>query len=112
MAGMKQERRSEARVLCADMVEVWWRDHDGKRHTATALLEDIATSGACLQLEGPLPLGAEIGWNFPSQTFTGRVRYCVYREIGYFAGVEFSGSSRWSKKNYLPQHLLDLERLA
>src|SRR5690349_5111984 len=105
MAGMKQERRSEARVLCADMLEVWWRDLDGKRHKVTALLEDIAGSGACLQLEGPLPLGAEIGWSSPNQPFTGRVRYCVYREIGYFAGVEFCETSRWSKKNYAPQHL-------
>ena len=109
---MKQERRSEARVLCADMVDVWWRDQTGELRRATALLEDIARSGACLQLESPLPLGVEIGWDSPRQSFTGRVRYCVYREIGYFAGVEFSESSRWSKKNYHPQHLLDLERLA
>jgi hypothetical protein len=112
MAGMKQERRSEARVLCADMVEVWWRDRDGTLNTATALLEDIAGSGACLQLEAPLPLGVEIGWDSPKQSFTGRVRYCVYREIGYFAGVEFNEATRWSKKNYSPQHLLDLESLA
>jgi len=43
--------------------------------------------------------------------FTGRVRYCVYREIGYFVGVEFEPESRWSKETYQPQHLLDLQRL-
>jgi len=112
MPDMKEERRSELRVLCADMVEVRWRDRAGKLHTATALLEDIAGSGACLQLEAPLPVGVEIAWDSPKQTFTGQVRYCVYREIGYFAGVEFRESTRWSRKNYLPQHLLDLERLA
>jgi hypothetical protein len=39
------------------------------------------------------------------------VRYCVYREIGYFAGVEFEPQSKWSRKTYKPQHLLDLQQL-
>jgi len=30
MVGM-QERRIEARMMCADMVEVAWKDADGKR---------------------------------------------------------------------------------
>jgi hypothetical protein len=111
MPGMEQERRSEARMLCADMLEVRWKDRIGKEHTATALLEDIASSGACLQLETPIPLGAEICWDSPRQFFAGYVRYCVYREIGYFVGVEFGKASRWSESTYRPQHLLDLERM-
>ena len=110
MKGM-EEKRSEARMLCADMVEILWKDRSGRQHKATGLLEDISTSGACLQMEMPVPLGAEIGWEAPAQFFAGYVRYCVYREIGYFIGVEFSKSSRWSKRAYTPQHLLDLERL-
>jgi len=76
-----------------------------------ALLEDICTSGACLQLETPVPLGTEMHWKFPKQECRGLVRYCVYREIGYFVGVEFSPTSKWSKKRYKPQHLLDLQKL-
>lgn len=41
----------------------------------------------------------------------GHVRYCVFREIGYFLGVEFDNGSRWSQKQYKPQHLLDPRRL-
>jgi hypothetical protein len=108
---MENERRTEARMLCADMVEIRWRDRSGKQRTATALLEDISSVGACLQLEAPVPLGAEIGWDSPKQFFAGYVRYCVYREIGYFVGVEFGKSTRWSKDTYRPQHLLDLQRL-
>jgi hypothetical protein len=100
-------RRSELRMMCADMVEVCWRERSGKSCTATALLEDISTSGACLQLEVPVPLGVEIQWMSPRQDFKGCVRYCVYREIGYFVGVEFEPASRWSKKTFTPQHLLD-----
>ena len=98
-------------MLCADIVEVSWKDLNGKKCQTTALLEDIATSGACLQFEGPMPLGVEIQWAFPKHEFKGRICYCVYREIGYFVGVAFDASSAWSKKDYKPQHLLDLGKL-
>lgn len=105
------ERRSEVRMLCADMVELYWRDHEDRNWKAMALLEDISASGACLQLEMALPLGVEVHWNSPRQELSGTVRYCVYREIGYFAGVEFDPSSKWSKKTFRPKHLLDLKHL-
>jgi hypothetical protein len=106
-----QERRTEVRMLCADMVEVRWSDPAGETRQVTGLLEDISASGACLQMETAVPPEAEIHWESPQQVFTGRVRYCVYREIGYFVGVEFAPQSRWSKKTYKPQHLLDLQQL-
>lgn len=98
-------------MLCADMVEVCWRDPSGKTRRETGLLEDISASGACLQLETAVPLGMAIRWEGPKHKFTGRVQYCVYREIGYFIGVEFDSTSRWSKRAYKPQHLLDLAQL-
>ena len=98
-------------MLCADLIEIGWQDGSGKTQRAQAVLEDISASGACLQLEGPLPLGAAIQWRSPKKEFQGTVRYCVYREIGYFAGVQLDPSTRWSKAKYRPQHLLDLERL-
>jgi hypothetical protein len=105
------ERRSEVRMLCADMVEVSWTEKSGRIRHATGLLEDISPSGACLQLETSVPVGVQIGWRSPKRAFTGRVRYCVYREIGYFVGVEFNAASKWSKQAYKPQHLLDLKKL-
>jgi hypothetical protein len=105
-----QERRNEARMMCADMVEVAWRDADGKRRRAKALLEDISASGACLQLEAPIPLDVLLEWTSQEHDFHGRVRYCFYREIGYFAGVEFSPFSKWSKTACHPQHMFDRRR--
>src|SRR5437763_1970464 len=99
---MEDERRTEGRMLCADMLEIRWKPRCGKPTKATALLEDISSSGACLQTETPVPLGAEICWDSPKQFFAGYVRYCVYREIGYFVGVEFGESTKWSKKTYTP----------
>jgi hypothetical protein len=106
------ERRIEPRMMCADMVEVFWRDHDSKRRRSMALLEDIAESGACLQLETPVPTGTVVQWQSPNQEFRGTVRYCVYREIGYFAGIEFIASSKWSRSAFRPRHLFDPRRLA
>ncbi len=99
-------------MLCADMVEVQWRDQAGRQWRGTGLLEDISPAGACLQVESAIPLGAQIHWEGRGKRFEGEVRYCVYREIGYFVGVEFRSDSRWSKKDYRPQHLLDLRNLA
>ena len=98
-------------MLCADMVEVSWKGPAGGWSTMTGLLEDISTSGACLQLDENVPLGSEIHWRSGHKGFIGRVRYCFYREIGYFVGVEFLSGSKWSEKNFRPQHLLDLQKL-
>ena len=106
-----RERRSEIRMLCADLIEIRWRDRVGKKYTAHALLEDISASGACLQLETPLPLGVIVHWRSPKQQFSGCVRYCAYREIGYYIGVQFDPASKWSKRAFRPQHLLDLSSL-
>jgi hypothetical protein len=106
-----EERRTEGRMLCADMIEVSWTEHSGKCQTATALLEDISPSGACLQLEAPVPLYVPIRWTSPNQEFAGVVRYCHFREIGYFVGVAFSAGTKWSEQAYQPQHLLDLKSL-
>jgi hypothetical protein len=92
-------------------MEVHWRDPSGKMRHVPALLEDISPSGACLQLENSVPTGAEIRWDWPSQRFVGHVRYCTYREIGYFVGVEFIAATKWSKQTYAPRHLLELQEL-
>ena len=106
-----RERRNEARLLCADMVEVRWLDRWGRPRQAAALLEDIAPSGACIQFEVEIPPGTEVRVTCTHGVLEGMVRYCVYREIGYFVGVQFAEGSRWSRQEYEPEHLLDLERL-
>ena len=101
----------EVRMLCADLIEVCWKDSVGKTQKAQAVLEDISTSGACLQVEVAIPLNAVLSWRSPKKEFYGTVRYCVYRETGYFVGVQFDSSSQWSRTAYQPQHFLDLQKL-
>jgi hypothetical protein len=106
-----QDRRSENRLLCADMIEVTWRDGNGRARRATGVLEDISRCGACVQLETPIETGAEVSLNCAQGPLAGVVRYCVYQEIGYFAGIQFGEETRWSRQQFEPQHLLDLEQL-
>src|SRR5229473_6225376 len=105
------DRRIEPRMLCADLVDVQWKDQTGRTRRGVANLEDISLSGACLQVDRPVALGAALSISYPNGELTGKVRYCVFREIGYFLGVEFEPGSLWTERRYKPQHLLDPRRL-
>jgi hypothetical protein len=98
-------------MMCADVVQASWTGPDYEVQQADALLEDISPSGACLQFETAIPLGVTMRVVCPKQEFVGEVRYCVYREVGYFVGLEFESHSHWSRKAYKPRHLLDLHQL-
>jgi PilZ domain len=116
------ERRFESRFLCADLVKVDWLAGDGSSvslRTVEAVLEDISPLGACVQLEESIPSGAAISISAlagpldsnHTATFTGHVSYCVYRDYGYFVGIQFSNETRWSSGVFEPLHLTNLEAL-
>jgi hypothetical protein len=98
-------------MLCADLVDVRWKDGTGRVRRSVANLEDISLSGACVQMDHPVPLQTTLQINYPKGELQGRVCYCIYREIGYFLGIEFDPGYRWSQKIFRPQHLLDPRRL-
>jgi hypothetical protein len=107
-----KERRTEPRLLCADLVEIEWQDKNGKTRRAVANLEDISVSGACLQTETAVPLHTAVKIRYGSGDLSGKIRYCVYREIGYYIGVQFEGGKKWSQRQFKPQHLFDPRRLS
>lgn len=94
-------------MLCADLVDFHWKDSNGRTRRGVANLEDISASGACMQVDRPVPLGTTVHVTYPNGELRGIVKYCVFQEIGYFLGVEFGEDSRWSQSAYRPQHLLD-----
>ena len=98
-------------MLCADLVKVRWKDESGKGHRCTAILEDISVHGACLQFDEPIAVDTVLKIRHPRGEMHGTVKYCVFREIGYFVGLQFAEDSVWSKQSFQPQHLLDLHRL-
>jgi hypothetical protein len=93
------------------MVDVRWKDKAGRTRKGVANLEDISLSGACLQVENPIPLQTDVRIVYEKGELLGKVRYCVFREIGYFLGVEFQPGSEWSMRRFRPQHMLDPRRL-
>ena len=105
------DRRIEPRILCADMVDVQWKDKTGRTRRGVANLEDISLSGACLQFDQPIPLKTPLRISYPKGVLLGIVRYCVFREIGYFLGIEFQEGSKWSAREFRPQHMLDPRHL-
>jgi hypothetical protein len=105
------DRRINPRMLCADLVDVRWKDKNNVRHETVANLEDISATGACLQIEVEIPLQSEILLHMGGSSLQGRVKYCVFRDIGYFIGVEFDETSKWTRGKFRPQHLLDPRRL-
>ena len=97
--------------MCADMVEVRWNEDSGETRACTGLLEDISPSGACLQLDTPLPLGKTVEIQYRKGRIQGSVCYCFFRDIGYWIGVQFSARKKWSRKEFRPKHLLDPRKL-
>ena len=107
----ERDRRLEARMLCADLIDVCWSGEAGDERKTQANLEDISFSGAGLQVDAPVPVGVVVRIQHPKATLTGRVCYCVYRDTGYFLGVKFEPGYKWNKRRFRPKHLLDPRRL-
>lgn len=105
------ERRVETRLLCAELVEINWKDKSARQRRRVVNLEDISLSGACLQSEMPILRGTAVTIRYGDGELVGSVRYCLYRDLGYFLGIEFAPDCRWSTKHFRPRHLLDPKRL-
>lgn len=102
-----KERRTELRLLCADFVEVEWRHENGRKCRTVANLEDISQSGACIQLDFAVPPETPVRLRRDRGDLDGVVRYCVYREIAYFLGIEFEPGQKWNERIFKPLHLFD-----
>lgn len=98
-------------MLCADLIHVFWTDESGRQQDAVANLEDISHSGACLQLDTPIPEHTVLRLSHPKLEVVGRVRYCVFRDTGFFLGIQFEPGYAWSERRFRPKHMLDPRRL-
>jgi hypothetical protein len=97
--------------MCADLVEIEWNDARGRVQHVVANLEDISALGACLQVEKEIPLRTTIRMSVAKKEYIGEVRYCVFREFGFFLGVQFEPGVKWTTRAYKPLHLFDPRRL-
>jgi hypothetical protein len=110
------DKRLLNRSICADLVYLEWKEKSiwGEENLCecAAVLEDISPRGACLQVERPVPVEMEAtirhGEEWSAHCW---VKYCNFREIGYFVGIEFSDAEAWSRFEFRPKHMLDLREL-
>jgi hypothetical protein len=101
------EKRAEPRFLCSDLVMLRWSDEARAERQEAVVLENISTSGACVQAEVPVAESARVSLVCGKAEFHGYVRSCYLRDDGYFIGIAFDEDSKWSKSKFLPEHLLD-----
>jgi hypothetical protein len=106
-----KNRRSDPRLLCAELVEIIWKDKSGRPRRRVANLEDISLSGICLQLEISMPEGTLLTMRYGDGELIGIVRHCAFRDGAHFLGIRLEEGCRWSTKHFRPQHLLDPREL-
>jgi hypothetical protein len=98
--------RREDRDLCADLVKVQWKPESGFARSEWAILEDISPSGACLEIEAPIPPDTIVSLQFETDRCQARVKYCKFEKSNCLLGVEFEEGYRWSRRKFKPQHLI------
>ena len=98
-------RRKEDRSLCAELLEIRWKDK-GVDHDALVTLEDISSAGLCLGTEIPIAPETKLVIKYPKGKYEGQVKYCKSDELGYLVGVEFDPGYTWSRRQFRPSHLL------
>lgn len=88
-------------------MRVWLKDGTRWKSAGVGVLEDISATGACIQMDTKVKRGTEIRFKHPEWKADGVVRYCYWREIGYFIGMEFDEQYRWSPEVFRPSHMVD-----
>ncbi|MBI3207947.1 MAG: PilZ domain-containing protein [Candidatus Solibacter usitatus] len=105
------ERRTENRLWCSELVQVWCKEEDAWIRKGIAVLEDISPSGACIQIEAALPLDAAVRIRHADWKVEGVVRYCVHKEEGFFIGLRLDEGCKWNEQTFRPKHLLNPDKL-
>ena len=103
------EKRGEPRYMCSELVNIVIRHEDQTVEEAIANLEDISPSGACVQLDEAVRLGADIEIVCSTCRFKGTVRNCRFAGSLYDVGVAFDEPDAWDASRYEPAHLLLVE---
>ena len=101
------EQRAAPRYLCSDLVTLCWQEGAQSARKEAVVLENISASGACVQAEISVPESATVRLVCGQAEFQGCVRFCYWRDDGYFIGIAFDPHSKWSKAKFKPEHLLD-----
>ena len=99
------ERRSESRMLCADLVEVCWYDRTGHSRSTMANLEEVSPHGVHLVVDVALPPGTDLVFRMKRGDMTATVRDCRHEpDFGFAVAAQLPKKHRWKSQ---PRHLFD-----
>jgi len=98
--------RKEDRNLCAELLEIQWKDNDGTAHSEFVTLDDISRTGLCIGTDLEIPTDTNLVIKYPGGKYQGRVRYCHAIPLGYQIGIEFDPGYTWSPRQFRPSHML------
>jgi len=98
--------RKEDRNLCAELLQILWKDDEGVEHSEFVNLDDISRTGLCLATDIPIPPETKLVIKYPGGKYQGQVRYCRSDPLGYQIGVEFDPGYSWSPRQFRPSHML------
>lgn len=101
------DRRREPRLLCADLVTVYWLDETGNQRKSVANLEDVSHGGASLLMELPIAPESEVRIDTGRGQHLGNIRYLTPFAASYLLGVQFLPGCEWDPARFQPAHLFD-----
>jgi len=97
--------------FCSNLVTVHLPTQEGGARETVGNLEEISTTGACINLEEPvetgLPLRLVCSKAGQNVEFPGTVVECRHdARAGYYVSVVFNPGVHWSPEVYTPKHLV------
>lgn len=105
-----RERRLRKRLLCAELVSVYWATGPRNHRREEAVLEDYSVTGASLYIPSKIEPGTRITIRAGEELMRAIVHRCEWRDDGYLISVEIDGPPAGDAA-FIPAHLLDPEIL-
>ena len=96
---------------CSELVSVVSVNSHGCSEAIPGNLEEIAERRALVLAEQPVAAGSRIHVACKSHVLRGTATACRWDQVlGYFIEVRLAPASRWTRKWFTPQHLVNLQQ--
>ena len=106
------ERRGQKRLLCSELVEIYWMGPKGTRHQEIVVLENLSAHGLGLFTGVALSEGTNVRVIVNERELSARVKHCVFQGNGHLVGLALDHASKWTTgRDLAPEHLLDVSKL-
>lgn len=103
--------KSPKRDLCSQLVSIEC-ESGGNSQPLCGNLEEIGRSSAVILTEERIPAGSKLRIRCKKSEFKGTVESSTVSEwLGFFTEIRLDARSRWSPRQFRPDHLLNFASL-